>query len=183
MTTSTSPALPSAWIDRIFSRLSGIYGSKFVSQWAGCDIENVRNVWAEELAGFRDLPEAIGYALKNLDPVFPPSALEFRALCRKAPRKDAPLALPHKPTAEELERQHEMAKKVAEATQHRPGFDPMDWAKHPRSRLSMGVVATEAKKGRDSRFREIFTQLVAEGRVTEEGQALQLWDGTQWVRA
>jgi hypothetical protein len=92
--------------------LHGIYGNRFASQWDGADIQNVKQVWAEELGGFSEMPEAIGYAFKNLDPKFPPSALEFKELCRRAPRKEV-MALPHKLTPEEIERNRQRIAEIA----------------------------------------------------------------------
>jgi hypothetical protein len=102
-------SLPRAWIDRIFLRLIGIYGAQFKAKFSvienGIDIgmENAKEVWADELASFHDLPDAIAYALKNLPTDRAPNALEFREICRRAPRKE-PLALPHHLSPEEIKR-------------------------------------------------------------------------------
>ena len=182
MSQSTSHQLPVSWVEKIFSRMHGIYGNQFAAKWDGISPDAVKQVWAEELGGFSDIPEAIAYALKNLDPKFPPSALEFRDLCRKAPRKDV-LALPHKLTAEEIERQREMAQKVTEAAGKREGFDHLDWAKHPGSKLAFSEVLRMANRG-DSLFKVIVEQLMAEG-ATDGHVAKKLWDGQskQWVLA
>lgn len=95
--------LPDSWVSKIFARLEGRYGSLFLDRWRGCDMENVRATWAEELGGFRDQPERIAYALKSLaDQPFPPTLPEFIAACRRAPANQ-PLALPHKLTPEQIE--------------------------------------------------------------------------------
>jgi hypothetical protein len=102
-------SLPIAWVDRIFLRLVGIYGAQFKAKFSvienGVDIgmANAKEVWADELANFADWPEAIAYALKNLPTDRAPNALEFREICRRAPKKE-PLALPHHLTAEEIQR-------------------------------------------------------------------------------
>lgn len=98
-----SSKLPPGWINRIFAVMEGRYGSLFLDRWRGCDMANVRETWADELGGFVDHPEAIGYALKSLaDQQFPPTLPEFIAAARRAPRKNLP-ALSHKFTAEEME--------------------------------------------------------------------------------
>lgn len=102
---STSRALPAAWINRIFDEFSAYFGKHFADMWASSDPENVKRVWAEKLAGFKDCPEVIKHALDCAARAkFPPTLGEFLELCRNAPRKEAPPpALPHKLTPEELE--------------------------------------------------------------------------------
>lgn len=97
-------SLPSAWIDRIFTRLSTIYGHHFIGRWSGLDIAEVKAEWGEELAfyGAEERAGAIRYALEHLPPDNPPNVLQFRALCRQAPELK-PLALPA-PSAEGLKR-------------------------------------------------------------------------------
>jgi len=88
-------SLPATWIDRIFTKLTLVYGREFLARWdsAGVPIEAVKADWAHELEGFDQWPEAIAHALKNLPPERPPTVLQFRELCRKAPPKPLP-ALP-----------------------------------------------------------------------------------------
>jgi hypothetical protein len=91
--------LPIAWIDKMFARLQGIYGREFTSQFSVIDangndvgMANAKQVWAEELAGFVDKPEAIAFVLKNL-PDRVPNAIKFRDMCRQAPVKTLDLQL------------------------------------------------------------------------------------------
>lgn len=99
--------LPDTWIDRIFARLQGVYGREFIGQYAtgvvdGVDagIENAKQVWAEELGGFQENPQAIAYALETL-PDKAPNAIRFRDACRRAPETAKP-KLEHKLTAEQM---------------------------------------------------------------------------------
>lgn len=70
------------WIERLFDRLSGFYGSKFGEMWRGCDIGSVKQTWAEALAGYS--PEEIKAGLEAcMSRVFPPTLPEFRMLCRQ----------------------------------------------------------------------------------------------------
>lgn len=85
--------LPAAWVDRLFFRLQGVYGKDFMSQFMLMDangndigLANAKQVWSEELGGFAEHPEAIAYALENL-PERMPNVIQFREICRKAPRK------------------------------------------------------------------------------------------------
>jgi hypothetical protein len=105
----TQNQLPRAWVEKIFTRLQGVYGREFLGQYGtgmvnGVDpgIENAKQVWAEELAGFIRWPDAIAYALEHL-PERTPNAIKFRELCRMSPRKeDKPLELEHKLTEEQM---------------------------------------------------------------------------------
>lgn len=69
------------WIDRLFSRLSAFYGSKFADLWRGTDLAEVKAVWAEELAGFSGAEIAKGLeGCKAKE--WPPTLPEFLLLCR-----------------------------------------------------------------------------------------------------
>lgn len=78
-------SLPDTWTDRIFDKLTLVYGQSFLRRWADIDMAAVKADWAHELGGFAQQPEAIKWALQNLPPEKPPTVLEFRALCRKVP--------------------------------------------------------------------------------------------------
>lgn len=84
--------LQSSWVERIFLRLQGVYGREFTNQFSqyvgdvDIGMENAKRVWAEELAGFTEHPEAIAYALETL-PDRAPNAIKFRDACRRAPEK------------------------------------------------------------------------------------------------
>lgn len=174
--------LPDAWIDRIFKRLEGRYGSLFLDRWRGCDMANVRETWADELDGFRDQPERIAHALKSLaEEKFPPTLPEFIAACRRAPAKE-PLALPHRPTAEEREHQSALAKRLGDvigAGKIRDGIDA-HWATHPRSYDHLHAIFDASK--RDGRFLPCIEQMVADGICTPGGKLLRSYQGGAWQR-
>lgn len=100
--------LPLTWVEKVFRKLTVIYGRDFMARWEGLKTEDVIDDWAEELAGFVNWPEAIAWALKNLPEGKPPTVIEFRALCLKAPKPDRP-ALPE-PAADPARVKSEMAK-------------------------------------------------------------------------
>ncbi len=81
-------ALPASWIDALFARLTVRYGVAFTRQYEGLDIAAVKADWAEVLGGF-DGP-SIGYALKYLPADKPPTAMQFRDQCRRAPVTELP---------------------------------------------------------------------------------------------
>ena len=108
-------SLPLPWVDRIFEKLTLVYGQAFLARWRDVDLLAVKSDWAHELAGFAPKEgeggaasagaQAIAYALANLDPATPPSVLQFRALARRAPaptvsRLPEPKADPERVAAE-----------------------------------------------------------------------------------
>lgn len=121
-------SLPMKAIDRLFERLGTTYGKQWTSNWEGAPIIDVKSLWAHELAAFADHLECIAWALENLPPRAP-NAIEFKQLCRMAPRKEEAPALPA-PKADPDRVKAEFAKlreafKAAPATTH----DPKAWAR------------------------------------------------------
>lgn len=74
------------WVERIFEKLTLAYGRDFLGRWEGIPISEVKTDWSECLKGFADHPQTIAFALTNLPDSRPPTAQEFRALCRQAPQ-------------------------------------------------------------------------------------------------
>lgn len=89
-------SLPDSWVDRIFTRLTMVFGRDFLSRYEGLDVAAVKAEWAEDLAGFQQAPNAIKFALGSLPSDKPPTSLQFRDLCRRAPQY-LPKALPEPP--------------------------------------------------------------------------------------
>lgn len=85
--------MPAYWIDKIFDKLTMVYGHQFIGRWSGLDLSKVKADWAHELDGIENRPKAIAYALQHLDPDNPPTVLQFREICRRAPEPKQP-ALP-----------------------------------------------------------------------------------------
>jgi hypothetical protein len=186
-------SLPASWVEELFSRLTGIYGTAFTNKFAngarrkdGKDIglENAKEVWAEELAGFFAMPKAITKALADLDPDFPPSSRKFLDLCRDAAktiRNDASKAVAYKPTEEERAENDRRAKEVAKkAKATMGGRDPMAWIKKPGSKLAFEWANAPGKYR--SNFAAVFAELEANG-VTKDGHLQKIWTGREWVNA
>lgn len=98
-------ALPSDWIERLFTRLELAYGHRFLSQWPGIDPAVVKADWAEKLDGFENHREALQFALANLPADNPVNAMQFRDLARRAPDKPVkalPAPAPDKSRAAEV---------------------------------------------------------------------------------
>ena len=175
-------------IDRLFVRLQGLYGSTFTNKFStgvgrdGIDhgLENAKQVWSEELGGFADNLDAIGYALKNTDPKFPPTAREFLALCRQAPRKE-PLKLGYTPSAEEVEKSRAMAERLARKVKTRgPDWETDVWAMQPRTVAHFKLILN-AIDSQPDRFGKVLEKLVEQGVVSEDGRLLKCYLGAgQW---
>lgn len=123
--------LPAAWVDRIFAKLSLVYGSGFMRQWEGMNLDAVKDDWASELAGLQQSPQSIAYAFEVLPPDRPPNVLQFKALCLKAPQY-APKALPA-PAADP-----DIVKAVMDAVSRPDGFSHRKWAEALRDKERSG---------------------------------------------
>lgn len=168
------------WINKIFAKFEGRFGSLFHDRWKGCDLLNVKNTWADELAPFADQPERISYALSSIaDSTRIPTLPEFIAACRRAPAKEAP-KLPFHPTSNNIERQEELLRKAAEKLKphQRSGIDT-HWATHPVGILQLKSIFDAAK--RDKRFRVCIDEMVRDGVCTVVGKLLKYWNGSEFV--
>lgn len=121
-------SLPLKAIDRLFERLLATYGNDWTARWAGNDPALIKTAWAHELAAYTNHLECIAWALENLPPRAP-NAIEFKQLCRQAPRKDDTPALPA-PKADPARVQAEFAK-LREAFKANPSaaYDHKQWAR------------------------------------------------------
>lgn len=180
--------LPDEWVARIFAKLSGIYGSQFSAKFSrvesGVDVGllNSKHEWSEELGGFLGQPEAIAYALKNLPTDHPPNALQFAAICRRAPVKELP-ALPAPPV--NVEKLKSFASELeAIINSGARGQDPIFLATHPKTELAFHYILGMAKNFPDT-FLPCIEHLISTGRVSADGKKLlQRYAGnSQWVRA
>lgn len=123
-------SLPAAWVDRIFQKLTVTYGRDFAGRWEGLSTDDVKADWADVLAGFVNSPDSIKHALETLPADKPPTVLQFRDLCRKAPLKHLP-ALP----APDID--PAMAQAVKAAAKPIGGAsDPLEWAHKLQERES-----------------------------------------------
>lgn len=81
LTNASSTPLPSAWIERLWSRFASMYGNKFLDMWRGLGIDEVKNAWAEDLAGYSadELKRGLEWC-KTQD--WPPTLPGFMTACR-----------------------------------------------------------------------------------------------------
>lgn len=122
--------LPDDWVKTIFTRLTVVYGARFVGQWPGLDPKQVMDVWAEELDGITS--GGVAHALANLPPDFPPNPMQFRALCNRRPMP-VYRALP----APKTRASEEVRAKVARVL-NRARRSPKQWALDLKAREEAG---------------------------------------------
>lgn len=124
-------SLPEPWIEKIFHRLSVTYGRNWLSMWDGIPIDDVKEDWAEQLAGYQQNPNAITYALENLPHAKPPTVLEFRALCQRGPSKqvEQPARIAYTgPVIDADELRERIQSAIKSAKQPKEKRDPKQWA-------------------------------------------------------
>jgi len=129
--------LPTAWVEKIFRKLSARYGKAFMAQYDGVPISDVMADWAEELAGLQNRPDAIAHAIGSL-PERAPNVAAFRQLCVNAPR--VAVALPA-PAANPDRMKSEMAKLVRPVPQTNTYTD---WIRRGLSDLAAGMKKPSA---------------------------------------
>lgn len=114
MTAAPSKApLPDSWVERIFDRMQGLYGSLWVDRWrSGETVErggrqfdrgllNAKATWAQELGGFADQSDRIAKALEACrHRSLPPTLPEFLDLCRQTVAEQAKALPPPVPDAQ-----------------------------------------------------------------------------------
>ena len=117
-------SLPAAWVDRIFEKLTLVYGQSFLRRWDGLDLAAVKADWAHELRGFAQAPNAIAHGLAHLPTEGPPpTVLQFRQLCVRAPMVERVALSDSKPDPQRV------AATLARLREKRPNpRDPKGWA-------------------------------------------------------
>lgn len=107
-------------------KMQGLYGNLWVDKWRlgsvgpdGLDegMKNAMEVWADELSGFADRPDAIAHAISECaSSEYPPNLPQFKEYCRGHMRRTVSVTpmLGHKITPEERAQQKLMADKLAD---------------------------------------------------------------------
>lgn len=193
-TTKTNNPLPDELVSRIFDRLLNIYGNGFLSKFSRVDehgrdlgILGAKEEWAKQLGGFGDKLGAIAYAIENLPPDFPPNVIQFSELCRTGAKRIEPpvKALSYTP---DPEKQRAFAAKLHEIVSGgNHGANPVFWATHPKGHLAFEYIRGAAKNN-PTVFQPCIDHLIAEGKVSEDGQHLlqkyvRTEYGPAWVAA
>lgn len=129
-------SLPLPWVDKIFEKLTLVYGQAFLARWRDLDLDAVKHDWAHELAGFEAHPAAIAHALQALPPDKPPTVLQFRDLARKAPLPELPRL--ESPPADAARVAAELARLAPLRETVPGGVDHRAWARKIAARHSRG---------------------------------------------
>jgi hypothetical protein len=124
-------SMPLQAVDRLFSRLTMTYGPSFTRTFDGLDLNEVKSLWSHELSFYNthEKMSDIAWALENL-PERAPNVIEFKNLCRKAPKREAPRLPEPKANPERLKA--ELAKLMApakEAAAKAQFTDGREWAR------------------------------------------------------
>ena len=88
--------LPRSWIDALFTKFETMYGQQFIDKWKNCNVDQVKQTWAEELGSLNGETIKAGIEVCKDTCKFPPSLPEFYQLCksmRKPPEQR--FNLPH----------------------------------------------------------------------------------------
>ena len=135
---------PAEWVQRIFSRMIGMYGIQAVAtKWGPIEGHaELRETWAHGLSGVS--PEAIAGALEHYlrsNTEWPPNLPQFVEACRVAAvnRRDTALALPA-PEGKEISREEaaEILAKIGYSAPAKPRVDPKAWAHRVLARAAAG---------------------------------------------
>lgn len=129
-------SLPLPWVDRIFEKLTLVYGQAFLARWRDLDLDAVKHDWAHELAGFEAHPKAIAHALQTLPSDHPPTVLQFRELARRAPLPELPRL--ESPPADAERVAAELAKLATVRTTAAQAVDHRAWARRILDRKARG---------------------------------------------
>jgi hypothetical protein len=124
-------------MERLFARLSAIYGNRMTTMWGDCPKADIMDAWRDGLRGFS--AERIKYGLEHVarqHPQWPPTLGEFMEVCGPAaitlahrPYLPAPKDEPIDPVVEA------MVKNAFAKIEKR---DPKDWARHLIARMECG---------------------------------------------
>ena len=79
---STNP-IPDSWIEKLFERMVGLYGNKFLDMWGKTDLLQVKAIWAQELGKLTREEIAKG-ANSLINQEWCPTLPQFIKLCRPA---------------------------------------------------------------------------------------------------
>lgn len=122
--------LPAAWVERIFSRFSAVWGvQKIGAMFPPESHDEVRSVWAEQLGRYSG--QTIGAALQAVvdsGAAWPPTLPEFLEACRRSSLErvaHAPAVMLPRPTPNQQLAQAAIAKAAQSVSAVRPG---REWA-------------------------------------------------------
>jgi hypothetical protein len=115
MSSTSHQPLPTAWVERIFERMTAVYGhQKIAVMWTGVEPESVKRVWAEALGKYpADAVAAAVRAMPDECGAWPPTLPEFVAVVKahvQAPEHRRALPVPARTEREIREGAEQMGK-------------------------------------------------------------------------
>ena len=134
---SKNPITMAEVIERLFNRLHATYGAEWTRQHAGQPLNDVKTAWSHELGGYLDYLEAITHALDHL-PERCPNLIQFRNVCRAAPKMAVVMLEPPKADPEKVKAA------LATITATKPKHDPKAWAHRIIERKAAGEYVNPA---------------------------------------
>jgi hypothetical protein len=126
--------LPPKVIDKLFFRLSNVYGSQWTNLWRDNDIDEVKELWRDELGYFANNLEAFAWALAHL-PERVPNLVQFKKLLNDAPTANAAPAIDYGKAAPIPEAIAVELKKIAQPRE----VDYKAWAKKILNDVEQGI--------------------------------------------
>ncbi|OYD64825.1 UNVERIFIED_ORG: hypothetical protein BDU10_7446 [Burkholderia sp. CF145] len=145
-----SRTVPEHWIEKLFSRMASIWGSRFADMWRDCDLDEVKATWRAGLADVTDdgLKRGVAALFHEKSP---PPLPRFIELCQPQPAMYSALTDDSKRTPSVEARAHleAIAKRIG---MHQPGIAwarrIVDEAAHahvlPGNRLQVALDAIKA---------------------------------------
>lgn len=132
-------SLPTAWIDKLFQQMMLTYGDHFLAQYRSAPLAEVKSLWADKLAGFVDFPAGLSFGLENLPADRPPNVLQFRNICRQAPRPQLLQIEAAKADRSVVDAAFaQIVRKVTDGVTKECRADPLGWARALKERHSNG---------------------------------------------
>ena len=174
-----SPEKRESWVERIFARMSAMYGRLFAEMWAGTDLQAVKTVWADDLAPFSG--QQIAWAMeqcKGRD--LPPTLPMFRGFCQQAPRLEVPALPPPRVPREVAQERAQQLRKTAEQASRRQAGDT-SWATTPPAHGARGSLwerrIIELAEAGDPRFLQQLAEHVERGVIVSARASAALEPG------
>jgi len=124
-------------IDTLFETFAATYGSAWGRSIGAAPIDQVKAVWRKHLTGF--VAGDIKYAIEHL-PSKCPNVLEFRDLCRAAPKVEH-LKVTHQPS-QDPEKVAEVVGMVKAKLAKVPPKDPKQWARNIVAKFKSGKTVS-----------------------------------------
>lgn len=131
-------AQPIALVQAIFAKMSVRYGSMWSGRHDGTESMLLLRDWGIGLAGFRK--EAIIFALDNLPEDSPPLLGQFKAMCIRAPERQAPVLDAPKPDPRRV------ANEIGRMRGAQAARDRLQWAFDLQERHTRGEPLSEAQR-------------------------------------